>query len=109
MQWCIKRLGLLPYQDRVSATYSGGNKRKLSTAISLVGNPAVVFLDEPTAGMDAAARRFLWNCITEVIKHGRSVILTSHSMEVVLHTHLLFPPQSLNIFIWAILQLNIGK
>ena len=81
VQWCLTRLGLLPYADSISSTYSGGNKRKLSTALSFVGNPSIVFLDEPTAGMDAAARRFLWNCITEVVRLGRSVILTSHSME----------------------------
>ena len=44
VQWGIKRLGLSAYADRVAATYSGGNKRKLSTAIALVGNPSVVFL-----------------------------------------------------------------
>ena len=44
VQWGIKRLGLSAYADRISATYSGGNKRKLSTAIALVGNPSVVFL-----------------------------------------------------------------
>ena len=44
VQWGIKRLGLSAYADRISDTYSGGNKRKLSTAIALVGNPSVVFL-----------------------------------------------------------------
>ena len=44
VQWGIKRLGLSAYADRISETYSGGNKRKLSTAIALVGNPSVVFL-----------------------------------------------------------------
>jgi len=81
VQWCVTRLDLLAYADTIASTYSGGNKRKLSTAISFVGNPAIVFLDEPTAGMDAAARRFLWNCITDVVRNDRSVILTSHSME----------------------------
>ena len=57
---------------------SGGNKRKLSTAIALVGNPPIVFLDEPTTGMDPVTRRFLWNALTSVIKEGRSVVLTSH-------------------------------
>ncbi|XP_033117050.1 phospholipid-transporting ATPase ABCA1-like isoform X2 [Anneissia japonica] len=77
----IKRLGLVQYADRSAGSYSGGNKRKLSTAIALIGNPAIVFLDEPTTGMDPKARRFLWNCITSMVKEGRSVILTSHSME----------------------------
>ncbi|XP_064626259.1 phospholipid-transporting ATPase ABCA1-like isoform X3 [Lineus longissimus] len=80
-EWGIKKLGLVPYADKVAGDYSGGNKRKLSTAIALIGNPPIIFLDEPTTGMDPKARRFLWNCITSIIKDGRSVILTSHSME----------------------------
>ncbi|XP_062888600.1 phospholipid-transporting ATPase ABCA1-like isoform X1 [Mobula hypostoma] len=80
-EWGIKKLGLSRYADRPSGTYSGGNKRKLSTAIALIGCPPVIFLDEPTTGMDPKARRFLWNCILSVIKEGRSVVLTSHSME----------------------------
>ncbi|CAL1298938.1 unnamed protein product [Larinioides sclopetarius] len=79
--WGIRKLGLLPHGHRCAGTYSGGNKRKLSTAIALIGNPSVVFLDEPTTGMDPKARRFLWNCIIDIVKEGRSVILTSHSME----------------------------
>uniref|UniRef100_A0A8C8RML7 ABC transporter domain-containing protein n=1 Tax=Pelusios castaneus TaxID=367368 RepID=A0A8C8RML7_9SAUR len=80
-QWGISKLGLAQYADRPAGGYSGGNKRKLSTAIALLGAPSVVFLDEPTTGMDPGARRFLWNCILGVIKEGRSVVLTSHSME----------------------------
>uniref|UniRef100_A0A3Q2Y314 ATP binding cassette subfamily A member 1 n=1 Tax=Hippocampus comes TaxID=109280 RepID=A0A3Q2Y314_HIPCM len=64
-----------------AGSYSGGNLRKLSTAMALIGAPPVVFLDEPTTGMDPKARRALWNCILDVIKEGRSVVLTSHSME----------------------------
>ena len=60
---------------------SGGNKRKLSTAIALVGNPPIVLLDEPTTGMDPTTRRYLWDVVIGVIKEGRSVVLTSHSME----------------------------
>uniref|UniRef100_A0A3B1K8P2 P-type phospholipid transporter n=1 Tax=Astyanax mexicanus TaxID=7994 RepID=A0A3B1K8P2_ASTMX len=80
-QWGVKKLGLTHYADREAGGYSGGNKRKLSTAISLIGAPPVIFLDEPTTGMDPKAKRFLWNCIHSVIKEGRAVILTSHSME----------------------------
>ena len=57
---------------------SGGNKRKLSTAISFVGSPSIVFLDEPTSGMDPVTRRFVWNAIIDIVKEGHSIILTSH-------------------------------
>ena len=77
----ITEIGLTDCADRLCGTYSGGNKRKLSTAISLIGKPQVVFLDEPTAGMDPQARRFIWNTISNVCKQGRSVVFTSHSME----------------------------
>ncbi|XP_050627179.1 phospholipid-transporting ATPase ABCA7 [Macaca thibetana thibetana] len=77
----LARLGLSWYADRPAGTYSGGNKRKLATAVALVGDPAMVFLDEPTTGMDPSARRFLWNSLLAVVREGRSVMLTSHSME----------------------------
>ncbi|XP_029285305.1 LOW QUALITY PROTEIN: ATP-binding cassette sub-family A member 1 [Cottoperca gobio] len=80
-EWGVKKLGLIQYAEREAGGYSGGNKRKLSTAISLIGAPPVIFLDEPTTGMDPKAKRFLWNCILSVTKEGRAVVLTSHSME----------------------------
>uniref|UniRef100_A0A4W4EB89 P-type phospholipid transporter n=1 Tax=Electrophorus electricus TaxID=8005 RepID=A0A4W4EB89_ELEEL len=80
-EWGIRKLGLVKYVDKAAGSYSGGNMRKLSTAIALIGGPPVVFLDEPTTGMDPKARRALWNCILSIIKEGRSVVLTSHSME----------------------------
>ncbi|KAM6980899.1 phospholipid-transporting ATPase ABCA1b [Aplochiton taeniatus] len=80
-EWGIHKLGLVKYVDKAAGSYSGGNMRKLSTAMALIGGPPVVFLDEPTTGMDPKARRALWNCIHSVIKEGRSVVLTSHSME----------------------------
>ena len=58
--------------------FSGGNKRKLSTAISLVGDPPVVFLDEPTTGMDPVARRLLWDALSRVRDDGRCIVITSH-------------------------------
>lgn len=81
VQWALEKLELSKYADKPAGTYSGGNKRKLSTAIALIGFPPLIFLDEPTTGMDPKARRFLWNLILDIIKTGRSVVLTSHSME----------------------------
>ncbi|XP_043924192.1 phospholipid-transporting ATPase ABCA1 [Protopterus annectens] len=80
-EWAVRKLGLVKYAEKAAGKYSGGNRRKLSTAIALIGGPPVVFLDEPTTGMDPRARRFLWNSILSIIKEGRSVVLTSHSME----------------------------
>uniref|UniRef100_A0A4W3HEH5 ATP-binding cassette, sub-family A (ABC1), member 4a n=1 Tax=Callorhinchus milii TaxID=7868 RepID=A0A4W3HEH5_CALMI len=80
-EWGIEKLDLTEYADQTTGTYSGGNKRKLSTAIALIGSPPVVLLDEPTTGMDPKSRRFLWNCLLGVIREGRAVVLTSHSME----------------------------
>ncbi|XP_033932213.1 phospholipid-transporting ATPase ABCA1a isoform X2 [Pseudochaenichthys georgianus] len=80
-EWGIRKLGLVKYVDKSAGSYSGGNMRKLSTAIALIGGPPVVFLDEPTTGMDPKARRALWNAILNIVKEGRSVVLTSHSME----------------------------
>ncbi|MGH0124822.1 UNVERIFIED_CONTAM: hypothetical protein FKN15_074026 [Acipenser sinensis] len=81
-EWGVRKLGLVKYMDKGAGNYSGGNKRKLSTAMALTGGPPVVFLDEPTTGMDPKARRALWNCILGIIKEGRSVVLTSHRYEM---------------------------
>jgi energy-coupling factor transporter ATP-binding protein EcfA2 len=77
----LERVTLTPYADRVCGSYSGGNKRKLSLAIALVGSPAVVFLDEPSSGMDPVSRRHMWDIITRE-RARRSIVLTTHSMEV---------------------------
>ncbi|XP_057868704.2 ABC transporter A family member 11 [Cryptomeria japonica] len=61
-------------------SYSGGMKRRLSVAIALVGDPKLVFLDEPTTGMDPITRRHVWDIIEDA-KKGRAIILTTHSME----------------------------
>ncbi|XP_031735233.1 retinal-specific phospholipid-transporting ATPase ABCA4-like isoform X1 [Anarrhichthys ocellatus] len=80
-EWAIRKLGLSEYVGQSAGTYSGGNRRKLSTAIAMIGCPALVLLDEPTTGMDPLSRRFLWNSIMSVIQDRRAVVLTSHSME----------------------------
>jgi ATP-binding cassette subfamily A (ABC1) protein 3 len=67
----------------LAGSYSGGNKRKLSVAIALIGNPPIVFLDEPSTGMDPNARRFMWNIISNISTRRKksSIILTTHAME----------------------------
>ena len=74
-------LGIQEYIDRESGSYSGGNKRKLNVAMAMVGEPPIIFLDEPSTGVDPVARRNLWKIIEKIQSAGQSVILTSHSME----------------------------
>eukprot|EP00001_Collodictyon_triciliatum_P160831 28267_4 len=76
----LEMLGLAEHAEKMSSTYSGGNKRKLSLGIALLGDPKVIFLDEPSTGMDPGARRFMWDVISNFLP-GRSIILTTHSME----------------------------
>lgn len=56
----ILHLNLTDHRDKPAGTLSGGNKRKLSVAMATLGNPPIILLDEPSAGMDPEARRFMW-------------------------------------------------
>ncbi|KAL7700255.1 ABC1 transporter [Lotmaria passim] len=73
---------LTMYRKTVTCELSGGNRRKLSVAMSLIGGPSVVFLDEPSAGMDPVARRGMWTAIQRAAKYC-SVVLTTHHLEEV--------------------------
>lgn len=77
----LKSLELEPHANNLISTYSGGNKRRLNTAIAVMGKPSVIFLDEPSTGMDPVARRLLWDTVTKARESGKAVIITSHSME----------------------------
>ncbi len=79
----IKDVGLESFKNVPAGTYSGGNKRKLSFAIATIGNPPIVFLDEPSTGMDPEARRFMWSVISNISTKRKmsSIVLTTHSME----------------------------
>ena len=76
-------MNLRQFENIPAGTYSGGNKRKLSVAIAMLGNPPIVFLDEPSTGMDPEARRFMWDVISRIATRRKrsSIILTTHSME----------------------------
>lgn len=78
----IKEMNLEDYEDKLSGTLSGGNKRKLSVAMAMIGNPSIIFLDEPSTGMDPKARRFMWKIISRIAseKKQSTIILTTHSM-----------------------------
>lgn len=70
--------------DKQAGKYSGGMKRRLSVAISLIGDPKVVYMDEPSTGLDPASRNNLWNVVKRA-KRDRAIILTTHSMEEAEH------------------------
>ncbi|KAI0169026.1 P-loop containing nucleoside triphosphate hydrolase protein [Hypoxylon sp. FL1284] len=76
----LRAVGLEAFATRMAHALSGGNKRKLSLGIALMGNPSVVLLDEPSSGLDAAAKRVMWRTLHAVVP-GRSILLTTHSME----------------------------
>ena len=79
----IEELDLVEFENKRAGSLSGGNKRKLCVAIALIGNPPIIFLDEPSAGMDPVAKRFMWEVISRVstLNKSSTIILTTHSME----------------------------
>ncbi|XP_068605723.1 phospholipid-transporting ATPase ABCA3 [Brachionichthys hirsutus] len=77
----LRSLLLEPHADKLVRSYSGGSKRKLSAGMALIGGPPVIFLDEPSTGMDPVARRLLWDAVTRTRESGKAIIITSHSME----------------------------
>ncbi|KAK1930150.1 ABC transporter A family member 1 [Phytophthora citrophthora] len=79
----IQQLNLADFEHKLAGSLSGGNKRKLSVAIAMIGNPAIIFLDEPSTGMDPVSRRFMWDVIADISTRGKesTIVLTTHSME----------------------------
>jgi ABC-2 type transport system ATP-binding protein len=77
----LKTVGLNERRTSVAMNLSGGEKRKLGIAVSLVSDPELLFLDEPTTGLDPQARRSLWSLITNLKDEGKTVILTTHYLE----------------------------
>lgn len=77
----LSRLGLTDAADRKVSTYSGGMRRRLDIAMSLVGKPQLIFLDEPTTGLDPEARIEVWNIIKELADGGTTVFLTTQYLE----------------------------
>ena len=79
----IQEMSLGEFKNKISGKLSGGNKRKLSVAISMISNPPIILLDEPSTGMDPEARRYMWSVIHRMSTKGikSSVIMTTHSMD----------------------------
>lgn len=77
----LKRFGLTEAADRRASTYSGGMRRRLDIALSLVGNPQIIFLDEPTTGLDPEARIEVWKIVKELAEGGTTILLTTQYLE----------------------------
>jgi oleandomycin transport system ATP-binding protein len=77
----LERFGLADAGRRKAATYSGGMRRRLDLAVSLVGKPSVLFLDEPTTGLDPESRYELWGIVRDLVRGGSTVLLTSQYLE----------------------------
>jgi len=76
----LEDIDLTDVKDQLSKTLSGGQKRKLSVAIAMIGDSKIVMLDEPSSGMDTSARRRMWEMLKKN-KAGKIVILTTHYMD----------------------------
>jgi len=80
----MEMLSKVNLQDKAKAKYkalSGGQKQRFSIATTLINSPKIIFLDEPTTGLDPQARRNLWDLITEIRDNGTTVVLTTHYMD----------------------------
>jgi ABC-2 type transport system ATP-binding protein len=81
----LRRFSLTEAGTRRAATYSGGMRRRLDIAMSLIGNPPVIFLDEPTAGLDPEARIEVWQAVRELAAGGTTVLLTTQYLDEAEH------------------------
>lgn len=77
----LQQFDLTDAADRRAATFSGGMRRRLDIAMSLIGNPAIIFLDEPTTGLDPEARKNMWQTIKTLAKNGTTIFLTTQYLD----------------------------
>ncbi|GAA1678280.1 daunorubicin resistance protein DrrA family ABC transporter ATP-binding protein [Kribbella yunnanensis] len=77
----LKRFDLTDSAQKPAATYSGGMRRKLDLAMTLVGSPRIIFLDEPTTGLDPRSRRTMWTIIRELVADGVTIFLTTQYLD----------------------------
>ncbi|HSZ30520.1 MAG TPA: ATP-binding cassette domain-containing protein, partial [Pseudonocardiaceae bacterium] len=77
----LERFDLAESAQKMAATYSGGMRRKLDLAMTLVTRPQIIFLDEPTTGLDPRSRRTMWDIVRELVTNGVTVFLTTQYLE----------------------------
>jgi len=77
----LDRFDLADAAGRIAVTYSGGMRRRLDLAMTLIGDPRLIFLDEPTAGLDPRSRRTMWQIIRELVASGTTVFLTTQDLD----------------------------
>ena len=77
----LERFGLVDAARRPAATYSGGMKRRLDLAMTLVGDPRIIFLDEPTTGLDPRSRRVMWQTVQDLVARGVTIFLTTQNLD----------------------------
>jgi ABC-2 type transport system ATP-binding protein len=77
----LERFDLVESADKLASTYSGGMRRKLDLAMTLVGAPKIIFLDEPTTGLDPRSRRTMWQIVRDLVAEGTTIFLTTQYLE----------------------------
>jgi len=77
----LERFDLVESADKLASTYSGGMRRKLDLAMTLIGSPRIIFLDEPTTGLDPRSRRTMWGIVRDLVADGTTIFLTTQYLE----------------------------
>lgn len=83
MEKILEKMELLERKDSLASELSGGMRKRLNIAVSIIHNPKIIFFDEPTVGLDPSIRKGVWSAIENLNKEGKTIILTSHYMDEV--------------------------
>ncbi len=83
MEKILEKMELLERKDSLASELSGGMRKRLNIAVSIIHNPKIIFFDEPTVGLDPSIRKGVWSAIESLNKEGKTIILTSHYMDEV--------------------------
>ncbi|MGI9538000.1 MAG: ABC transporter ATP-binding protein, partial [Desulfocapsaceae bacterium] len=81
IDWLVQRCNLDPILKQRNNQLSGGQRQRLMLALALVNRPEMIFLDEPSTGLDPQSRHYLWDIVDEIKADGKTIIMTTHSME----------------------------